>query len=217
MAAIVGLLVLMVYLCTNIAYKFIPDKAKKNVKRMFTRKKDGAAAEDDAVLIRQICICPCAIMPVIKAAQPAAAEDIDDKQLGKMAEKAVRWKLRGDRALVQTYVIHLFYVLGALIFVARYPSWSKKALSSQTSTRAFPVTNPWEFMAVYVLYSEFLNFFVWFIKFLPLFIILFPIHKARCCVEINQCVGCIERLGTGIATPSRHRVDGVEVDATNAP
>ena len=38
MAAIVGLLVLMVYLCTNIAYKFIPDKAKKNVKRMFTRK-----------------------------------------------------------------------------------------------------------------------------------------------------------------------------------
>ena len=61
-------------------------------------------------------------MPVIKAAQPAAAEDIDDKQLGKMAEKAVRWKLRGDRALVQTYVIHLFYVLGALIFVARYPS-----------------------------------------------------------------------------------------------
>ena len=33
-------------------------------------------------------------------------------------------------------------------------------------------------MAVYVLYSEFLNFFVWFIKFLPLFIILFPIHKA---------------------------------------
>ena len=114
-----------------------------------------------AVLIRQICICPCAIMPVIKAAQPAAAEDIDDKQLGKMAEKAVRWKLRGDRALVQTYVIHLFYVLAALIFVARYPSWSKKALSSQTSTRAFPVTNPWEFMAVYVLYSEFLNFFVW--------------------------------------------------------
>ena len=74
------------------------------------------------VLIRQICICPCAIMPVIKAAQPAAAEDIDDKQLGKMAEKAVRWKLRGDRALVQTYVIHLFYVLGALIFVAQYPS-----------------------------------------------------------------------------------------------
>ena len=47
MAAIVGLLVLMVYLCTNIAYKFIPDKAKKNVKRMFTRKKDGAAAEDE--------------------------------------------------------------------------------------------------------------------------------------------------------------------------
>ena len=40
---------------------------------------------------------------------------------------------------------------------------SKKALSKQTSTRAFPVTNPWEFMAVYVLYSEFLNFFVWFI------------------------------------------------------
>jgi hypothetical protein len=78
-----------------------------------------------------------------------------------MAEKAVRWKLRGDRALVQTYVIHLFYVLGALIFVARYPSWSKKALSNQTSTRAFPVSNPWEFMAVYVLYSEFLNFFVW--------------------------------------------------------
>ena len=48
MAAIVGLLVLMVYLCTNIAYKFIPDKAKKNVKRMFTRKKDGAAADDDS-------------------------------------------------------------------------------------------------------------------------------------------------------------------------
>ena len=47
MATIVGLLVLMVYLCTNIAYKFIPDKAKKNVKRMFTRKKDGAAAEDE--------------------------------------------------------------------------------------------------------------------------------------------------------------------------
>ena len=47
MAAIVGLLVLMVYLCTNIAYKFIPDKAKKNVKRMFTRKKDGAAAAED--------------------------------------------------------------------------------------------------------------------------------------------------------------------------
>ena len=62
---------------------------------------------------------------------------------------------------IQTYVIHLFYVLGALIFVARYPSWSKKALSNQTSTRAFPVSNPWEFMAVYVLYSEFLNFFVW--------------------------------------------------------
>ena len=299
MAAIVGLLVLMVYLCTNIAYKFIPDKAKKNVKRMFTRKKVAGADDEPsepgikrgrsvveaglsfrdtvldffflrepgdretvtllmrgmpipatygfpdtdgtmkanafefvkqfhpsisicyvhplhpftarerfivylctvafnfvwtaaeiycyakgwfkgdssmgpllllckyvatmlyAVLIRQICICPCAIMPVIKAAQPAAAEDIDDKQLGKMAEKAVRWKLRGDRALVQTYVIHLFYVLGALIFVARYPSWSKKALSNQTSTRAFPVSNPWEFMAVYVLYSEFLNFFVW--------------------------------------------------------
>jgi hypothetical protein len=47
MATIVGLLILMVYLCMNIAYKFIPDKAKKNVKRMFTRKKDGAAAADD--------------------------------------------------------------------------------------------------------------------------------------------------------------------------
>ena len=47
MATIVGLLILMVYLCTNIAYKFIPDKAKKNVKRMFTRKKDGAAAAED--------------------------------------------------------------------------------------------------------------------------------------------------------------------------
>ena len=46
MAAIVGLLVLMVYLCTNIAYKFIPDKAKKNVKRMFTRKK-VAGADDE--------------------------------------------------------------------------------------------------------------------------------------------------------------------------
>ena len=39
MAAIVGLLLLMLYLCTNIAYKFIPAKTKKNVKRMFTRKK----------------------------------------------------------------------------------------------------------------------------------------------------------------------------------
>ena len=39
MAAIVGLLILMLYLCTNIAYKFIPAKTKKNVKRMFTRKK----------------------------------------------------------------------------------------------------------------------------------------------------------------------------------
>ena len=39
------------------------------------------------------------------------------------------------------------------------------------------------------------------------------------CVEINQCVGCsVERRGTGIATPSsRCRVDGVEVDAANAP
>ena len=45
--------------------------------------------------------------------------------------------------------------------IEKSTAWSKKALSSQTSTRAFPVTNPWEFMAVYVLYSEFLNFFVW--------------------------------------------------------
>ena len=56
-----------------------------------------------------------------------------------MAEKAVRWKLRGDRALVQTYVIHLFYVLGALIFVARYPSspheWKSNFRRPTPSTR----------------------------------------------------------------------------------
>jgi hypothetical protein len=40
-------------------------------------------------------------------------------------------------------------------------------------------------------------------------------------MEINQCssrAGSVERWGTGIATPSsRRRVDGVEVNAANAP
>ena len=40
-------------------------------------------------------------------------------------------------------------------------------------------SNPWAFMAWSVFVSECLNFIIWFVKFAPLFLLLFPIHRAQ--------------------------------------
>mmetsp|Transcript_3225 Transcript_3225/g.9699 ORF Transcript_3225/g.9699 Transcript_3225/m.9699 type:complete len:343 (-) Transcript_3225:114-1142(-) len=133
-----------------------------------------------AVLIRQLEICPCFYQPVLSAANddPDGEEDEDDKKLIDDAQKLIRWKTKGDKMLAALYVGHVFMIVLVLIYIGIHKKEARHVIKEQGSdARSTSGNNPWEFMFWSVFLSEALNFFVWFVKFFPLFLALFPIHR----------------------------------------
>ena len=120
--------------------------------------------------------CCCLYNPILHAARPDSG--VDDDTLGHYAERIERWKHRGDRMLVILYVIHITLLLLVIVFVARWSVWTKRAIARYNTKEFIETTNPWAFMIVYVLFSEALNFILWFFKFMWVFLILYPIHRA---------------------------------------
>ena len=117
-----------------------------------------------AVLIRQIVICPCLYEPVMRAARDDAV--LAAGELAARAAKLRRWKERGDRVLVLLAVFH-GAMIAAVIYVVTTENWLRGYRNPQTA------------VVRRILVAELVNFFVWFLKFAPLFLILYPIHRAQ--------------------------------------
>ena len=141
-----------------------------------------------AVLIRQIVICPCLYGPLIIAAcesdapsglwngvgKPATpVSKIDDRKLARRAQRVKKWKLRGDRGIMGLFVVHVGIVFTAIFLLASHlegaPYLGDKEKNTPQRHHA----------ALLIFYSEVINFWFWFVKFTPLFLVLYPIHKAQ--------------------------------------
>ena len=118
-----------------------------------------------AVLIRQIVICPCLYEPVIHAACDDHRTMTTD-ELRHRASKLQRWKERGDRLLLALSAVHISLIV-AVIYIVTTEDW----LAGYRSPQKTVVSR--------ILVSEAVNFFIWFLKFAPLFLILYPIHRAQ--------------------------------------
>lgn len=123
-----------------------------------------------AVLIRQLVICPCLYQPLIKAAFDDESADLDDDKLRARADALVKWKRRGDRTLLLLLVVHVFFVVAAVAFIA---------FNSHEHVTPERYGGAHVRVLYQVLYSELVNFVSWFIRFTPLFLLLFPIHRAQ--------------------------------------
>ena len=122
-----------------------------------------------AVLIRQLVICPCLYQPLIDAACDGSA-DLDADELRTRADALVEWKWRGDRIALLLLLVHFFFVFAAVAFVA---------FNSHEHVTAERYGAEHVRVLYHVLYSELVNFVSWFIRFTPLFLLLFPIHRAQ--------------------------------------
>ncbi|KAH8073688.1 voltage-gated potassium channel [Aureococcus anophagefferens] len=122
-----------------------------------------------AVLIRQLVICPCLYQPLIDAACDESA-DLDADELRTRADALVEWKWRGDRTALLLLLVHFFFVFAAVAFVA---------FNSHEHVTAERYGEEHVRVLYHVLYSELVNFVSWFIRFTPLFLLLFPIHRAQ--------------------------------------
>ena len=87
-------------------------------------------------------------------------------ELAARAAKLRRWKERGDRVLVLLAVFH-GAMIAAVIYVVTTENWLQGYRNPQTA------------VVKRILVAELVNFFVWFLKFAPLFLILYPIHRAQ--------------------------------------
>ena len=117
-----------------------------------------------AVLIRQLVICPCLYEPVIAEAC-ADRRTMSDQELARRARRLRRWKVRGDRIIVALLALHLLVIAGTI--------------SVMTANNHEGYSNRRVIYVNHILLSEGVNYFVWFVKFLPLFLLLFPIHRAQ--------------------------------------
>ncbi len=141
-----------------------------------------------AVLIRQIVICPCLYGPLIAAAcegdaptglwngvgKPSTTiHKIDDRKLARRAQRVKRWKLRGDRGIMWLLVVHFAVVFTAIFLLASHlegaPYLGEREKNTPQRHHA----------ALLIFYSEVINFWFWFVKFTPLFLVLYPIHRAQ--------------------------------------
>ena len=123
-----------------------------------------------AVLIRQLVICPCLYEPVIRMAcgdHTHGWRQESTKDLLSRARKLRRWKVRGDRVILALLVTHLVVIV-LMIIIITTENW--RHLDEYSSLD--------EIFLNRIFGSEVVNFFIWFPKFLPLFLFLFPIHRA---------------------------------------
>ena len=84
----------------------------------------------------------------------------------KRTEKLTYWKERGDRLILVLAVGHLT-MIAATIYIVTSDDWLKG------------YRNPRKTVVNRIIVSELFNFFVWFVKFAPLFLALYPIHRAQ--------------------------------------
>ena len=89
------------------------------------------------------------------------------KDLLSRARKLRRWKVRGDRVILALLVTHLVVIV-LMIIIITTENW--RHLDEYSSLD--------EIFLNRIFGSEVVNFFIWFPKFLPLFLFLFPIHRA---------------------------------------
>ena len=125
-----------------------------------------------AVLIRQIVICPCLYEPVIRAAfDDETHHTLSDAALAYRANKLRTWKRRGDRTILILLLVHIAMMAFSIIFAA---------LSNRLGfLRAEHVgVPPGHIILFYICASEAFNFFFWFVKFTPIFLIKYPIDRA---------------------------------------
>lgn len=122
-----------------------------------------------AVLIRQLVICPCPYNALLDKLQHAR-DDRDITGLRHAAERLIRAKVTGDRIIVWLLILHLVAIASVLAWLA---TWQ---VDRDAERRVQHHTNPASALASIAL-SEVYNFLVWFIKFLPLFLALYPIHR----------------------------------------
>ena len=119
-----------------------------------------------AVLIRQLVICPCLYEPVIRMAcgdHTHGWRQESTKDLLSRARKLRRWKVRGDRVILALLVTHLVVIV-LMIIIITTENW--RHLDEYSSLD--------EIFLNRIFGSEVVNFFIWFPKFLPLFLFLFP-------------------------------------------
>jgi hypothetical protein len=123
-----------------------------------------------AVLIRQLVICPCLYAPVIKLACEDRAEgwrQETTKELFLLAKKLRHWKVRGDKVILALLLTHLT-VIALMIVIITSQNWRHLDDYHRLD----------EIFLERIVGSEVVNFLIWFPKFLPLFLLLFPIHRA---------------------------------------
>mgnify|MGYP001162823070 CR=1 FL=1 len=122
----------------------------------------------DAVLIRQLVICPCLYRPVIElACEEQGWGHETTQELFLRAKKLRHWKVRGDKVILALLLTHLT-VIALMIFIITSQNWRHLDDYHRLD----------EIFLERIVGSELVNFLIWFPKFLPLFLLLFPVHRA---------------------------------------
>lgn len=122
-----------------------------------------------AVFIRQLVICPCPYNALLDELYDARS-DRDIEALKEAADRLIRIKVTGDRVIVGLLMLHVAGIVGVIVWLA---SWT---VNSDAGRREEHLNTPGSAL-VSISLSEVYNFFVWFVKFLPLFLLLYPIHR----------------------------------------
>ena len=131
-----------------------------------------------AVVIRQLVICPCAYNALVDDIvnnvedEESLADMPLDKKLQDRARRLMTIKIVGDRVLLWLFVVHCVVVTAVIIWIS---SWHFNSDSEDNIDDFRSPSNALSSMAQ----SELLNFFFWFVKFFPLFVGLYPIHRAQ--------------------------------------
>lgn len=113
-----------------------------------------------AVLIRQLVICPCFYAPLLTDFD--LSMDATPQRIITLSNRLRLYKLNGDRTLLVIFVLH-FAVIASVVYY--------------TVTETHTNVNNYFFWSQ-IIYSEAINFLLWFVKFAPLFAFLYPIHRA---------------------------------------
>ena len=127
-----------------------------------------------AVVIRQLVICPCAYNALVNDIVDEENCRASDRELQERAKRLMFIKIVGDRILLWLFLAHFAAVACVIIWMSswNYTSHAEEKLKSENENRPAGVL-------LNMATSELVNFFVWFVKFLPLFVILYPIHRAQ--------------------------------------
>ena len=125
-----------------------------------------------AVVIRQIVICPCLYAPVIREA--CHEGEMSEDELKVRANRLAKWKRRGDRVVVLLLVFHLLLIFLTIAYIAYMNNMGgKRHLTRKNYGKVHGR------VSLQMLYSEAVNVVSWFVRFTPLFCLLFPIQRAQ--------------------------------------